>query len=158
MWGRFFKLPLFISCYVCSFIVTTGKEHDNLFRRVCLPSASNYRKMRRARAGFVLKVNILYIEEYPALERFLLSTKWTSSYVGSDEVCTHRHIIHINAQEQRYTHIMDAHTHPHPPTHTFTHKQMTMNGWEYDFIFRSPCKCRFHCEIRHQFLLFTSSI
>lgn len=71
----FFKPPILISCYVCSFIVTTGKEHDNLFRRVCLPSASNYRKMRRARPGFVLKVNILYIEAYPALERFLLSTK-----------------------------------------------------------------------------------
>lgn len=55
--------------------MTTGKEHDNLFRRVCLPSASNYRRMRGARAGFVLKVNILYIEAYPMLERFLLSAK-----------------------------------------------------------------------------------
>lgn len=55
--------------------MTTGREHDTLFRRVCLPSASNYRRMRGARAGFVLKVNILYIEAYPALERFLLSTK-----------------------------------------------------------------------------------
>lgn len=55
--------------------MTTGKEHDNLYRRVCLSSTSNYRRMRGARAGFVLKVNILYIEPYPALERFLLSTK-----------------------------------------------------------------------------------
>lgn len=42
--------------------MTTGREHDNLFRRVCLPSASNYRRMRGARVGFVLKVNILYME------------------------------------------------------------------------------------------------
>jgi len=31
--------------------------------------------MRGARVGFVLKVNILYIEAYPTLERFLLSIK-----------------------------------------------------------------------------------
>lgn len=69
------NLQFSVSCYVCSFIMTTDKEHDNLFRRVCLPSASNYRRMREARAGFVLKVNVLYIEAHPALERFLLSAK-----------------------------------------------------------------------------------
>lgn len=89
-WGRFTKLTIFNSGYVCSFIMTTGKEHDNLCRRVCLPCASNYWRMRGARAGFVLKVNILYTQPYPALERFPLSTKWTSGYVSSDEVCAHR--------------------------------------------------------------------
>lgn len=117
----FSKLLIFISCYVCSFVMTIGKEHDNLFRRVSLPSASNYGRMRGARAGFVLKVNILYIKAYPVFERFLLSTKWTSSYMSSDEVCTHRGAhVHINTHVQRYTHWTDAHTWPHPPTHTLT--------------------------------------
>lgn len=58
-----------------AFIMVSGTERDNLSRRVCLPCASNYRRMRGARAGFVLKVNILYIEPQPGLERFPLSAK-----------------------------------------------------------------------------------
>lgn len=124
----FLKLPIFISCYGCSFIMTTCKEHDNLFMRVCLPSASNYRRMRGARAGFVLKVNILYIEAYPLLERFLLSTKWTSSYVSLDEVCTHSMGSHaiINAHVRQD--VMDTHTHPHLPTHPATHSNPDKQG------------------------------
>lgn len=53
----------------------SGKEHDNLSRWVCLPGASNYSRMRGARAAFVLKVNILYIQAQPGHERFLLSAK-----------------------------------------------------------------------------------
>ncbi len=138
--------------------MTTGKEHDNLFRRLCLPSASNYRRMRGARAGFVLKVNILYIEAYPALERFLLSTKWTSSYVSSDEVCTHTEgaYTHNYTRTQRYTHLMDAHTHPHSPTHTLTCRQWWL-GECVTLFFCFQHKCQFHWEIGHPFLLFSSS-
>lgn len=78
------------SGYVWLLLTTTGEEHDNLFRRVCLPSASNYGRMREAGAGFVLKVNMLYTEPHPALERFPPSTALTSGYVSSDEVCTHK--------------------------------------------------------------------
>lgn len=119
-WGRFSKLTIFISCYVCSFITTTGKEHDNLSRHVCLPSASNYRRMRGARAGFVLKVNILYIKPYPALERFLLSTEWTSTYVSSDEVCTHRWGRGRASTHNTLNGCPHTHTCIHPPTHSFT--------------------------------------
>lgn len=152
--GRFPKLPIFISCYICSFVMTTGKEHDNLFSRVSLPSASNYRRMRGARAGFVLKVNILYIQAYPAL---LLSTKWTSGLhelwwsVHKQERCTHTH-------EYVWTHwhtcVTQAHTRLRPPAHTLTCRRLqpvTLFS-----CFR--CKCQIHWEIRRPFLLFSTSI
>lgn len=58
-----------------AFIMMSGKNHANLSRRVCIPGASNYRGARGARASFVLKVNILYIEPPSGHERFLLSAK-----------------------------------------------------------------------------------
>lgn len=80
--------------------------------------------MRGARAGFVLKVNILYITAHPVLERFLLPTKWAASYVSSDEVCTHRgaHAAYtqIHTCTETHTGEVDAHTRPHRPAHTLT--------------------------------------
>lgn len=137
------------SCYVCSFIMTTDKEHDNLFRRVCLPSASNYRRMRGALAGFVLKVNILYIEAHPALERFLLSAKWTCSSVSPDEESTHRGTHTYETHVRMGTHAKsDIH-----PTHTLACRQPWM-----DFFHCFGPKCQFHQEIRHPFLILSCTI
>lgn len=147
VWGRFSKLPIFISCYVCSFIMTTGKEHDNLFRKLCLPSASNYRRMRGARAGFVLKVNILYIEAYPALERFLPSTKLTSSYVSSDEVCTHRGA-HIHMHTKLNTH--DGR--PYPPTHSHREEH---EWWSVLLCFCFSLSTKMPISLRDQTSIFT---
>lgn len=143
----------------CSFIMTTGKEHDNLCRRVCLPSASNYRRMRGARAGFVLKVNILYTQPYPALERFLLSTKWTSGYVSSD-VCARAGEAHSHKHARTQRHTLNGC--PHPPAHTQlfipTHTLTCRRPWLSESATLFSCfqpTCRFLWGIRHPFWLFS---
>lgn len=129
--GREADFPWFSNpAMFAAVIMMSGKEHDNLFRRVCLPGASNYSRMRGARAGFVLKVNILYIEPQPGHERFLLSAKWTSAYMSSDEV---------GSQKAGWGALMlKKHQCPprgwwiHPPTHS---QADWVSAWLFTFLF-----------------------